>query len=66
MTLCNNNNYVSKNYLNVFKIVPVKMESAWLFNALANALNGDFGLRLLFTYFHSHNLGLIQLITGLY
>ena len=41
MTLCNNNKYISKNYLNVFTIVPVKMESAWLFNALANALNGD-------------------------
>ena len=65
MTSCNNNNYISKNYLNVFKIVPVKMESAWLFNALANALNGDL-IRLLFTCFHSHTFGLIQLITGLY
>ena len=61
MTLCNINKYVSKNYLNVFKIVPVEMESRLSFIDIAIALNGVFN----FTYFHSHNLGLNQLISEL-
>ena len=35
MISSNNNKYVLKCYLKFFKIVPVKMEGAWLFIALA-------------------------------
>ena len=35
MISCNNNNYVFKNYLNVFKIVPVEMESVQSFMDIA-------------------------------
>ena len=38
MTLCNNNNYVSKCYLKFFEIVPVKMESREPLVALAMLL----------------------------
>ena len=50
MTSSNINNYVSKNYLNVFKIVPVKMESIQSFIDIAIALNGVFNLAC----FHLH------------
>ncbi len=36
MISSNNNNYVLKCYLNVFKIVPVEMESCWLSYAFKN------------------------------
>ena len=38
MTLCNNNNYVSKCYLKFIEIVPVKMESREPLVALAMLL----------------------------
>ncbi len=63
----NNNNYVSKNYLNLFKIVPVKMESIQSFTDIAIALNGlDSGLVKKYknystTYFHSQNHELTHL-----
>ena len=62
MTLCNINKYVSKNYLNVFKIVLDKIGSVKPFNRSSFAFSGVL-ICDVFTYFHSHNLGLKQLIS---